>query len=99
MRKPLEFYRMAVREGRRAFLWYARRNMRVALEFRDALKKAYDEIESHPHSWPTYLYGTRVIRPRKYPYLVVYREMPAYIVVIAIAHGHRRPGYWKNRRR
>jgi hypothetical protein len=34
---------------------------------------------------------------RRFPYLVVYREVSTGLQVIAVAHGRRRPGYWKNR--
>jgi hypothetical protein len=27
----------------------------------------------------------------------VYREEPSRTFVLAVVHGHRRPGYWKNR--
>lgn len=32
------------------------------------------------------------------PYHVVYRIRPGEIVVVAVAHMKRRPGYWKSRR-
>lgn len=34
---------------------------------------------------------------RRYPFGVVYRIEPARILIIAVAHGHRRPGYWRGR--
>jgi hypothetical protein len=33
----------------------------------------------------------------RFPYLVVFREQTSGVEIIAIAHGHRRPGYWRNR--
>jgi hypothetical protein len=33
----------------------------------------------------------------RFPFAVVYRELPSVIQVLAVAHGHRRPGYWKTR--
>jgi plasmid stabilization system protein ParE len=39
----------------------------------------------------------RLLLPR-FPYHVVYRLSPAEIVVVAVAHAKRRPGYWKRRR-
>jgi hypothetical protein len=32
-----------------------------------------------------------------FPFIVVYRTVPAGIQVIAIAHTSRRPGYWRKR--
>lgn len=34
---------------------------------------------------------------KKFPYAVVYLELDAEIVIVAIAHGHEKPGYWRDR--
>jgi len=34
---------------------------------------------------------------KRFPFAIIYRDTPEAIQVIAIAHGHRRPGYWKKR--
>jgi len=34
---------------------------------------------------------------RKTPYLVVYVILPTQIVVVAIAHTRKAPGYWRDR--
>lgn len=41
--------------------------------------------------------GTRRALLRKFPFLVVFRESRAIIEIIAVAHGRRKPGYWKSR--
>jgi toxin ParE1/3/4 len=61
------------------------------------LKEAYDAIAERRLSFPEYLAGTRRALLRRYPYLVVFRELPDCIQVFAIAHGSRRPGYWFRR--
>jgi len=40
---------------------------------------------------------TRRILLRRFPYQIVYRLKPDGIVVVAVAHLKRRPGYWKSR--
>ena len=45
-----------------------------------------------------HLHGTRKFLLRRFPYGVVYRITKSAIQVIAVAHGRRRPGYWKSRR-
>jgi len=54
-------------------------------------------VAASPRRWPNYLHGTRKYVLDRFPYSVVYRELPSVIQVLAIAHGRRRPGYWKNR--
>lgn len=34
----------------------------------------------------------------RFPYAVVYRRDPARVVIIAVAHQRRRPGYWRLRK-
>jgi hypothetical protein len=41
--------------------------------------------------------GTRRYLLKRYPYAVIYRELDDLIWVVAVAHGKRRPGYWKSR--
>jgi toxin ParE1/3/4 len=45
-----------------------------------------------------HLHGTRKFLLRRFPYAVVYRITESAIQVIAVAHGRRRPSYWKSRR-
>ena len=41
--------------------------------------------------------GVRRVRVRRFPYQVVYLVIDDDIVVIAIAHDRRQPGYWMSR--
>jgi hypothetical protein len=34
---------------------------------------------------------------RRFPYLVVFPESVTQVEVVAVAHGYRRPGYWRDR--
>ena len=65
--------------------------------FASELDTAIDRIAEAPSRWPEYLEGTRRYVMRRFPYLVVYRVMLDRVQVVAIAHGHRRPGYWRSR--
>ena len=94
---PFEFDPRAIAEARAARRWYARRSAAVADRFLAELDRAVERITRVPRQWPSYLHGTRVYRLRRFPYLIVYRETEAAIQVIAVAHGHRKPGYWKRR--
>ena len=63
----------------------------------DELDHAIEAIGSSPETWPVYREGTRRYLFRRFPFFVVYRVEGEEIHVIAIAHAHRRPGYWKDR--
>jgi hypothetical protein len=58
---------------------------------------AIDKILAAPRRWSAGPYGTRNLLLHRFPFAVVYRELPAAIQFLAIAHGRRRPGYWKSR--
>jgi toxin ParE1/3/4 len=95
--KPLEIHPSALTELKSALDWYLERNETAALKFASELDRAIDLVIEFPERWPVGEHGTRKFVLRRFPFAVVYRENPAVIQVLAIAHGHRRPGYWKDR--
>jgi plasmid stabilization system protein ParE len=78
-------------------LWYLERSESVAEKFVAELYHAIDLIVGAPQRWPVDEHGVRKFALSKFPYAVIYKEKPAMIQILAVAHGHRRPGYWKER--
>jgi plasmid stabilization system protein ParE len=97
MPKALRILTEAESEAREAYQWYRERSERAAARFQGEFERAIEEIQEHPQRWPEYLHGTRFRRLRRFPYLVVYRDLEDEIQVIAVSHGHRREGYWRRR--
>jgi plasmid stabilization system protein ParE len=95
--KRLEFLEDAAAEYEAAFNWYFERSPVAAQKFDDEVIRAIDNVAKGPHRWPAYLLGTRRFFLRHFPFTVIYREQSSIIQIIAVAHGHRRPGYWKSR--
>ena len=95
--KEVEFHESATLEYEAAFDWYLERSERVALRFADELSRAIASIAEAPQRWPTSSQGTRKFLLHRFPFAVIYRELPSTIQVLALAHGHRRPGYWRKR--
>src|SRR5438128_231150 len=96
----LELHPQAVAEARAARRWYARRNVAAADRFMAELDRAMARSVTAPqqcHPYPPILLGTLLQRLLRCPYLVVFRETDAAIQVVAVAHGKRKPGYWKRR--
>jgi hypothetical protein len=58
---------------------------------------AFDRIKEFPKAWHPYTKNTRRCQTRRFPYGIVYEILESEILVIAIAHMHRRPGYWRDR--
>jgi toxin ParE1/3/4 len=95
--KEVEFHEPASEEFEAAFDWYLERSASAAARFASELGRAISCIAEAPRRWPAGIHGTRKFVLRRFPFAVVYRELPSIIQVLAIAHGHRRPGYWKDR--
>ena len=87
----------AVEEAEKAARWYRERSARSAAQFVEEVNYAIDRILAAPQRWPTGEYGSRKFLLHRFSFAVVYRELPSAIPVLAVAHGHRRPGYWKSR--
>lgn len=94
----LEFHPEAFLEAEGAQSWYESRSQTAAEAFLDELDHAIAQITIAPERWARYLFGTRRYIMQRFPFLVVYREKsPSLIQIVAVAHGHRKPGYWRDR--
>jgi toxin ParE1/3/4 len=95
--KAVEFHEAASLEFEAAFAWYFERSERAALRFAREVERAVTSISEAPERFSAGVRGTRRFRLKRFPFALVYRELPSTIEVIAVAHGRRRPGYWKTR--
>jgi plasmid stabilization system protein ParE len=96
--KPLEIHPEALAELKSAVAWYLDRNEAAADNFATEMDRAIDLIAASPQRWPRGLHRTRKFVLQRFPFAIVYREKETFVQVLAIAHGHRRPGYWKDHR-
>ena len=96
-RETFVIHPAAQKEAEEAARWYRERSARAAAEFVEELNRAIDDIRSAPQRWRAGIHGTRKFLLRRFPFALVYRELPSAIQLLAVAHGHRRPGYWKTR--
>ena len=91
------FHPAAIEEAEAAARWYRQRSPRAAARFVDELNQVIERIREAPSRWPRGTRGTRKAKLPCFPFLVIYRESQGAVLILAIAHGRRRPGYWKNR--
>lgn len=75
-------------------------NVQVGLgeRFRLSVLSAVELAASLPLAGSPHKYGTRRVFPKKFPFSVVYFVGVDEIVIFAVAHFKRKPGYWKGRR-
>lgn len=97
--ESVRFHRLATSEYRSARNWYRQRNATVALRFRDAVDSAVNRIGADADSHPILVDEIRWVGVRRFPYILVFvRESMESLLVLALVHAKRRPGYWKRRR-
>ena len=94
---PLEFHPEAEEEYLSALRWYRDRSLPAAVKFENAFQQAIEKINHSPERWPVYFARFRKYRLRQFPFSIVYRCDSSRTFVLAVAHGRRRPGYWKRR--
>jgi len=97
--RELEYLDHALEEAESAAHWYAERSLAAAAQFSAELDDAEAAIVERPEAWPPFDHGTRRYLLRRFPFSVVYRIEKFRILIVAVAHGRRRPGYWKGRER
>lgn len=90
--------RADVREGR---AFYRKRSPVAAIAFIHAIEDAVAQIREAPLRYPVGEDGAReLVLPRRFPYTIVYRLNRAQdmIIIVAVAHHSREPGFWRIRR-
>lgn len=99
MTRHLRIAEPASEELRAAVRWYEARRAGLGAELFDAVAETIDLIHDHQEiGESTSADGkTRRVLVSRFPYQVVYRLRPDEIVIVAVAHLKRRPGYWKSR--
>jgi plasmid stabilization system protein ParE len=65
--------------------------------FKRELRQMMRMVAAMPLAWPTSGDATRKCLLTRFPYLVIYAPLPGGLLVLAVGHQHRRPGYWRER--
>jgi plasmid stabilization system protein ParE len=91
----------AAEEAIEAAAWYERERPGLGVEFGRALNAALDLLQDAvvplaSVSGAAGAKGAKRLILRRFPYDIVVREFPDEIMVVAIAHHSRRPGYWRD---
>jgi toxin ParE1/3/4 len=79
--------------------WYESQRLGLGADLFDAVSATIERIEQQPEIGATAQDDRRTRRAlvERFPYQVVYRLDQDEILIVAIAHLKRRPGYWKHR--
>ncbi|HET7499685.1 MAG TPA: type II toxin-antitoxin system RelE/ParE family toxin [Kofleriaceae bacterium] len=102
MTRPLRLDDEAAEELEQAASWYEARRPGLGKDFLAEVRIAFGRICDRPQACPLARdvpprLGARRCVLRRFPYAIVYVELPDELRVVAIAHGSRQPGFWRHR--
>ena len=92
-----EFHPEALLEFEEAVQFYKDRGRILGQRFAGEIRSAIAKIVATPDRWRVVEQDVRICRARVFPYAVLYTIESDYILIVALAHGKRRPGYWRHR--
>lgn len=96
--KPIIIHDEAKEEFDKAIAYYERQKVGLGLSLLSEVEKALLNIQLNSNAGTLYkIEEVRRYIIQRFPYLIFYAEFETFIWVIAIAHGKRKPDYWKKR--
>jgi plasmid stabilization system protein ParE len=93
----VEFLEDAEQELVEAALWYESKEVGLGVRFRDEIAHVIERIVEDPLLWRERSGGYRRVNCPVFPYYISFFIRGSRIIIAAVAHGHRKPGYWKSR--
>lgn len=93
----LHFLEVAKQELDETVAFYESQAPGLGQAFLSEMLASLELIRRYPTAWQSLSVHTRRCRLRRFPYGIIYHSDRSKILIIAVAHLHRRPGYWSDR--
>jgi plasmid stabilization system protein ParE len=93
----VRFLEIAEIELDQAIHWYGAQAPGLGNAFLIEVLSAADRMARFPEAWQPLGEGIHRSRLSRFPYGLIYTTDNGGILVLAVAHLHRRPDYWRNR--
>ena len=94
---PIDFLPEADQEMLEAARYYQSLSSGLGDDYLTEVELAVQSIALSPQTWPVLEGDFRRRLVKRFPFGVIYRIEPGIIVIIAVAHLRKKPGYWKKR--
>ena len=94
---PIDYLPDARRDFDESSDWYAARSTRTAQRFVAAVDAALTNLAADPMRFASPDGVHHECPVQKFPFRIVYRLVDDRVVIVAVAHAKRRPGYWRDR--
>jgi toxin ParE1/3/4 len=92
-----EFHPEARLEFRESAAFYEICRPKLGSAFTNEIESVLRQIIDSPNQWPILEEDIRRCLTRRFPYGILYTIETDYILIIAVMHCSRKPGYWRNR--
>ena len=92
-----DFHPEALAEYEAAAAYYAGHDQDLQLRFIDTIETAIDLILESPSRWRVIDEDVRRYVVRIFPYGILYTVEDDFVLIVAVMHFSREPGYWKDR--
>jgi toxin ParE1/3/4 len=76
---------------------YEEQAVGLGADFLDVISAAISLLREKPELGAPHRSGTRRFVLPRFPYSIIYLDEPEFLIVSAIAHHRRKPGYWTDR--
>jgi len=94
---PVDFLPEAAQEMIEAARYYQSLSSGLGNDYLSEVEHAVQSIASSPQTWPVLEGNLRRRLIKRFPFGILYRIEPDKILIIAVAHLRKKPGYWKKR--
>lgn len=95
--KRVIFTRIARQELEDAVRFYELEYSGLGQSFKEEVRKSALRIAEYPKAWSIERGEVRKCLLHRFPYKLLYSVEEDHILVIAVAHQHRKPDYWVDR--
>jgi plasmid stabilization system protein ParE len=95
--RDVVFHELAEADLATAFVWYSQRSSSAADELWQEIRRTIEAIARNPAQFARFDENARGGLVRRFPFRIVYRYDSSRILILAVAHVKRRPGFWHDR--
>jgi plasmid stabilization system protein ParE len=92
-----EFHPEALAEYHDATHYFLERQPGLELRFIEEIEHAIHQILESPRQWRVFEDDVRRYLTHVFPYAILYTIESNYVLIIAVMHCSRKPGYWRHR--
>lgn len=91
------FHPEALQEYEEAALYYKEISRELAVSFINSVEKGIKKILEYPEAWQAVEEDVRRHLIKRFPFGIYYTIQEDYVLIVAVMHMSRKPGYWKKR--